>query len=86
VSEFDAEGFGIDLGLRLQTYRKRRRLTQQQVADQVGVPRPTYANIERGRCKAKVDLIWRVAIVLDVPISSLLPEPVLAGPDTGGTT
>jgi hypothetical protein len=53
---------------------------------EVGVPRPTYANIERGRCKAKVDLIWRVAIVLDVPISSLLPEPVLAGPDTGGTT
>jgi hypothetical protein len=46
------------------------------LAEKIGLPRASYANIEAGRQRIPVDIIWRAAIVLGVPISSLVPEPV----------
>ena len=73
---FDAEGFNEDVGRRIQFQRKQRRLTQQEVADIVGIPRATYANHESGRQRIAADVLWRVALTLECPIVRLLPEPV----------
>jgi DNA-binding XRE family transcriptional regulator len=74
--EFDRPGFDREVGLRLLMMRKRRGTTQAALAEKIGLPRASYANIEAGRQRVPVDIVWRAAVVLGVPISSLVPEPV----------
>ena len=73
--EFDRDSFNHEVGLLLQLARKRRRLKQSDLAEMIGVPRATYASIESGRQRVHLDVVWRAAVVLNVPFSSLIPAP-----------
>ena len=74
--EFDRPGFDREVGLRLQLHRKRRGITQAVIAEKIGVPRASYANIEAGRQRVAVDILWRAAVVLNISIAALVPEPL----------
>jgi transcriptional regulator with XRE-family HTH domain len=74
--QFDRPGFDRDVGLRLQRTRKERGITQEELAKRLGLPRPSYANIESGRQRVPLDVVWRAAVVLEVPIAVLVPEPL----------
>jgi transcriptional regulator with XRE-family HTH domain len=74
--EFDRAGFDRDVGLRLQRARKERGITQAELAKRLGLPRPSYANIESGRQRVALDVVWRAAVVLGVSITTLVPEPL----------
>jgi transcriptional regulator with XRE-family HTH domain len=74
MTHFDRAGFKRELGLRLMLCRKARRMTQQTLADRIGITRSQIANVEAGRSGMHVDVLWRAAIVLDVKASKLLPE------------
>jgi putative transcriptional regulator len=52
-------------------YRVRRGLSQEQLADKLGVSRQTIANIERGLNEPRVLLAVALAAVLGVAISEL---------------
>src|ERR1700733_12669338 len=80
--EFDRSGFDRDVGLRLQRTRKERGITQEELAKRLGLPRPSYANIESGRQRIPLDVVWRAAIVLELSIAALTPEPLPAPIDT----
>jgi DNA-binding XRE family transcriptional regulator len=82
VMNFDREGFYREVGLRVQAVRKRARMTQGEVATDLCMPRATYANVERGRQRVPVDVVWRLAVLFNVPIHKLLPEPIR---DSGST-
>lgn len=73
---FDRKDFNREVGFRLQLHRKRADMTQEDVASALEMPRSTYGNIERGRQRVPADVVWRVAILLDVPVEELLPKPV----------
>jgi len=51
--------------------RHRNEMTQQELADRVGVTRQTILSIERGRYNPSVDLALRLAHVFGVPVESL---------------
>ena len=70
---FDRRGFDKEVGILLGAARKRANLTQGQLADKMGVERTTYSNVESGRQRIFVDVVWRAAVVLGVPVQSLLP-------------
>lgn len=72
---FDRDGFYRQVGLLMKRHRKGQGLTQEEVARELEMPRSTYANIERGGQRAPSDVVWRVAVLLGVPVSSLLPRP-----------
>ena len=74
---FDQAGFYSDVAMRIQLRRRKLNLTQADVAGSIGIPRATYANVERGRQRIPVDLVWRLAVLYDAPITSLLPEPIV---------
>jgi transcriptional regulator with XRE-family HTH domain len=74
--QFDRAGFDRDVGLRLQRARKERGITQAQLAKRLGLPRPSYANIESGRQRVPLDVVWRAAVVLGVSLTTLVPEPL----------
>jgi transcriptional regulator with XRE-family HTH domain len=77
----DRLGFYRDIGLRLRHARKNRGLTQEELAAQLEMPRPSYANVERGRTRVTVDILWRAAVLLGVPLQKLVPEPLFQEPE-----
>ena len=46
-------------------------MTQQELADRVGVTRQTIISIERGKYKPSIELALRLARVFGVPVESL---------------
>lgn len=77
----DRPGFYRDVGLRLQHARKSRRLTQEELAAKLEMPRPSYANVERGRTRVALDILWRASVLLGVPLQKLVPEPLVDEPE-----
>jgi putative transcriptional regulator len=46
-------------------------MTQQQLAERVGVTRQTIISIERGRYKPSIELALRLARVFDLPVEAI---------------
>lgn len=59
------------LGLNVAYYRRRRKLTQEQLAEKVGIDRTHMSNIELANSGASLDVIFRLADALEVPVSRL---------------
>jgi transcriptional regulator with XRE-family HTH domain len=80
--DFDREEFYREVGLRLQLARKRKGLNQDAVAQALGMPRASYANVEGGRQRTALDIVWKVAAYLGVPLDTIVPEaiPVVTSP------
>jgi transcriptional regulator with XRE-family HTH domain len=57
-----------------------------EIAVQIGIQRASYANIEGGRQRVPVDILWRAAVVLGVSISALVPEPLQVPARVGAPT
>ena len=64
------------LGRRLRALRRLKRLTQHDLAIEVGISVSMLSTIERGNKYPRVDLIKKFARVLEVPLEELfvLPE------------
>ena len=56
-------------------------MTQQELADRVGVTRLTILSIERGRYNPSVGLALRIAEVFGVPVEDLFEIPRETGDD-----
>lgn len=59
------------LGLNIAYYRRKRKYTQGQLAEKVGVDRTHMGNIEQARSGASLDVVFRLADALEVPVSRL---------------
>lgn len=63
------------VGAGLAARRKKLRLKQSEVADQIGLTRASLANIERGRQKIMLHQIYRLALALKAQsITDLVPH------------
>lgn len=49
----------------------RQEMTQQQLADQVGVTRQTIVAIEKGKYSPSLELAFRIARVFDLPLEEV---------------
>ncbi|MDD6233806.1 MAG: helix-turn-helix transcriptional regulator [Lachnospiraceae bacterium] len=69
------------LGNRIKELRNARNLTQEQVAEQIGVSRQKYARIESGTNSISLDILSRIASALEVSVGDItkvldeMPEP-----------
>ena len=63
------------VGIRVRTARERKRpmVSQATLAKRVDKTRATIVNIEAGRQHPPLHLLWRIAEVLDVPVTDLIP-------------
>lgn len=71
---FDSAGFQKTTGALMRFHRQLAGMTQQAMADRLGINRATYVNVERGRQRVPLDIVWRVSIVLGVEVTKLMPE------------
>ena len=59
------------LGLNVAYYRRMKELTQEQLAELVGIDRTHMGNIELARSGASLDVIFRIADALEIPVYKL---------------
>jgi putative transcriptional regulator len=60
-----------ELVVHLKAYRTDRGLTQEDLANRVGVTRQTIISIERGRYSPSIELALRLARLFGVPVEAL---------------
>jgi transcriptional regulator with XRE-family HTH domain len=72
--QFDQKGFNEECGLRVREYRRIHDLTQETLAQRLGLTRAAVANIESGRQRVAADVLWRAACVFNVPVWRLMPQ------------
>ena len=61
------------LGKLVRTRREQAKLTQDELAQRVGLTRTSISNIESGRQKIQVHTLYTIAEALHVPADALLP-------------
>jgi len=66
------------LGGNIRQLREARGLTQEQMAQVSGVPRATWANLESGAANPTLNVLYRVAKALQVPLEELIAVPLAA--------
>ena len=79
----DDKRFYKDLGQRIARLRKEHHLTQQQLADMLGISQQTFAHYEVGRLRVAVAMLPALAIALATTVEELCadtPRPTKRGP------
>lgn len=74
------------LGQRVAERRKAQDLTQQQLAERLGISQQTLAHYEVGRLRIAVAMLSTLAKELDVAVEDLLGEPTKQGKHKRGPT
>lgn len=74
--------FYLDLGKIIKKARINLHLTQQQLADLLGLNRTSITNIELGKQKILAHMLVDFAFQLKVPIDNLLPKQLLKSEET----
>ncbi|SFN22814.1 DNA-binding transcriptional regulator, XRE-family HTH domain [Izhakiella capsodis] len=70
------EHFFREMGARIALARKALQLTQQQLAEQLGIAQQTMAHYEGGRLKVSASLLPQLAQILNLSLDELLGLPV----------
>jgi len=78
----DERTFFEQLGKTLAQARNTASLTQQQVADSLGIPQPQYASYEVGRRRVPVSLLPGLARLFSTSIDALIGEDGMPTPGT----
>ena len=61
------------VGAKIESFRKKRKYSQERLAESVGLKRTSIVNIEKGRHLPSLFLMYRLAEALKEDISALLP-------------
>ena len=59
------------LGNRIKSIRSARHFTQEQIANQIGISRQKYARIESGTNNITLELLSKIAKILDVTVGDI---------------
>mgnify|MGYP003528817586 CR=1 FL=1 len=62
----DQKQYFLQLGLTVAYYRKTRKLTQEKLAEKVGISRNHMSRIETADCAASLDVIFDIAKALEI--------------------
>lgn len=68
----DFEEFKRQLGARVQDFRRRKKLTQEELGEETHLSEDTISSIERGVNIPKIETIFRIADALGLSLSELL--------------
>ena len=73
AEDVDAVIWARTIALRMMMIRKSKRMTQQALADAVGLTRTSIVNIEAHKQSMSLPTLWHIARALGVPVRKLLP-------------
>ena len=64
----------LEIGQRIQKYRKQKNLTQEQLAEITGISQKHISRLERGIHTPHFDMIIKIAKALDVPADAFIED------------
>ena len=72
-----------DIAKNIRTLRTTRNLTQDELADKLFVTRQTVSNYETGKSRPDVEMLTRIAEILDTDVNTLIygPQPTIPHPE-----
>jgi transcriptional regulator with XRE-family HTH domain len=72
----DVEGLYPAIGRKIRAAREcsTPRLSQDKLAKRLGISRASIVNIEAGRQRAPLNLLWKIAHLLNVELTILIPQ------------
>lgn len=70
----DEDDFYLMLGEKIRTFRKKKSLTQDNLADQCNLKRTSISNIEKGKQKPPLFGIVAICNALEIELSDLVPS------------
>ncbi|WP_328962987.1 helix-turn-helix transcriptional regulator [Streptomyces virginiae] len=62
------------IALRIRAAREYRNMTQERLANSMGMDRPSYTLLEQGKVSPRLDTLLRISDALGVPLSELVRE------------
>ncbi len=65
------------IGLQLRKLRDKRKLSQQEIADRLGVSQATYWNWENDAAHFKIEHLPKILEILDTDVANILPAEIL---------
>lgn len=71
INEVYMQSLKEKLGHRIQEIRKSKNLTQEKLAELIGLDIPNLSNIERGKRFMSAETLEKIATALNVPVSDL---------------
>ena len=77
MNPFEIDAFYFEIGQRIQQARKngsRTLITQKELGDIVGLTRTSITNVEKGRQKLSIHMLYEIADALMVNVNDLLPN------------
>lgn len=74
MTKAEQKKFYVLLGERIKEARTISGLKQEAFANFLSLSRASIVNIEKGRQRPSIHLLWDIAKVLDIEVSSLLPQ------------
>lgn len=80
----DEKEFFAALGLRIAQLRKAQSLTQQQLAEQLGIAQQTLAHYEGARLRVPASMLPQLAQIFGMAIDTLVGQPVASTRGTRG--
>ncbi len=63
-----------EFGHRVRTARQRKPLKPKELAALVGLSRSSIANLEAGRQRVPIHIIWKLSAALGLPVDQLVPD------------
>src|SRR6266700_2734968 len=63
------------LGRKIRQTRENQRLSQDSLAQRLGISRTSMVNIEAGRQRAPLHVLWQIAELLETKLTLLIPGP-----------
>ena len=84
MTDFDEIYRGV--GRKLRQAREGQQLSQDLLAKRLGISRTSMVNIEAGRQRAPLHVLWQIAVLLETKLTLLIPSPeeLLAPPNQTG--
>lgn len=74
MEPLDMQQIYCGIGKAVKAQRKTRRMTQETLAAQLDITSQYLSRIERGVVRPSLELLYHMAVVLDIPIYTLLPS------------
>ena len=72
MTESEQSVFYKNLGDRIRTARQKAELKQEAFAVQLGLSRVSIVNIEKGRQRPAIHLLWNIARILNIEVEDLI--------------
>ena len=72
--EKERNSFIIEVGRRIQKYRLQNNLTQEELAEKIGISQKHLSRIEQGYHNPRFDMITRISSALSVPTDALAKD------------